>query len=75
MQKLIILASVIFATACAQSTPSGPETVSAPAARAAVKQTCDPIYGRDSDWDIISDDLARNIYKHNRMCEQVNKKA
>ena len=31
---------------------------------------CEIIYGRKSDWDIISDDLARNIYKHNLKCEQ-----
>ncbi|MBO7508864.1 MAG: hypothetical protein J6T57_01120 [Alphaproteobacteria bacterium] len=30
---------------------------------------CDAIYGRASDWDVISDDLARNIYQHNLMCE------
>ena len=30
---------------------------------------CDIIYGRTSDWDNISDDLARNIYEHNLNCE------
>ena len=30
---------------------------------------CDIIYGHLNDWKIISDDLARNIYKHNLQCE------
>ena len=30
---------------------------------------CDIIYGHAQDWENISDDLARNIYKHNLMCE------
>ena len=30
---------------------------------------CEIIYGRASDWDVISDDLARNIYKNNLKCE------
>ena len=30
------------------------------------------IYGRNTDWDIISDDLARNIYRHNLMCEKLS---
>lgn len=34
---------------------------------------CRPIYGRAGDWDVISDDLARNIYKHNLFCEEINK--
>ncbi|MBR4860333.1 MAG: hypothetical protein IKV10_03460 [Alphaproteobacteria bacterium] len=34
---------------------------------------CVPIYGRAGDWDIISDDLARNIYRHNRMCDEINR--
>jgi hypothetical protein len=32
-----------------------------------------PIYGRATDWDVISDDLARNIYRHNRLCEEYAK--
>ena len=35
--------------------------------------TCMPIYGRASDWNVISDDLARNIYRHNRMCQEINR--
>ena len=34
-----------------------------------------PIYGRANDWDVISDDLARNIYRHNRLCEQYSDKS
>lgn len=34
---------------------------------------CMPIYGRESDWHTISDDLARNIYRHNRMCDEINR--
>lgn len=33
---------------------------------------CDIIYGRASDWENISDDLARNIYEHNLKCEKLN---
>ena len=32
---------------------------------------CDIIYGKIADWDVISDDLARNIYEHNLNCETV----
>ena len=32
---------------------------------------CDIIYGRRSDWETISDDLARNIYEHNLNCEKM----
>jgi hypothetical protein len=38
-----------------------------------VGQICDPIYGWASDWDVISDDLARNIYRHNQMCAMTKK--
>ncbi len=34
---------------------------------------CTPIYGRASDWGVISDDLARNIYRYNKLCEEYNK--
>lgn len=34
---------------------------------------CEPIYGRQSDWENISDDLARNIYRHNLTCEKMGK--
>lgn len=60
MLKLIGLVSVIFVTSCARNTPLP------------IEQNCDcePIFGRANDWDIISDDLARNIYRHNKICEQ-----
>ena len=32
---------------------------------------CQKIYGRESDWHVISDDLARNIYRHNLICENM----
>jgi hypothetical protein len=38
---------------------------------AAIRQFCEPIYGRAADWDAISDYLARNIYRHNRQCEEI----
>ncbi|MBQ7127929.1 MAG: hypothetical protein IJO18_03020 [Alphaproteobacteria bacterium] len=40
---------------------------------ACAPMVCNPIYGRAADWNVISDDLARNIYRHNRMCEQINR--
>lgn len=51
---------VIFVASCAINTQSQIDTM----------QNCELIYGRISDWDIISDDLARNIYRHNLMCEK-----
>ena len=62
MHKLIILPLMLFVTACGTNTQSRIDNCS--------QITYEPIYGRDSDWDKISDDLARNIYKHNRMCEE-----
>ncbi len=53
----------IFVASCARNTQL-PNDVCAPAA-------CVPIMGRAGDWDVISDDLARNIYRHNKMCEAV----
>lgn len=35
--------------------------------------SCDIIRGHADDWNIISDDLARNIYRHNLMCESLAK--
>ena len=32
---------------------------------------CNKIYGHENDWVVISDDLARNIYRHNLMCEKM----
>ncbi len=40
--------------------------------RLVIKQVCEPIYGRANDWGLISDDLARNIYRHNELCEFYN---
>lgn len=61
MQKFIGLVLIIFVTSCAQNTqlPIEPNC------------TCDIIFGHTKDWDIISDDLARNIYRHNKMCEEI----
>jgi hypothetical protein len=59
---------LLSAAGCAKCTPSEIEPASA---RLAIRQTCEPIYGRASDWDNISDDLARNIYRHNRMCDNL----
>ena len=64
MQKVIVGAVLIFVGGCARDTQL-PNDVCAPI-------VCRPIYGRASDWDVISDDLARNIYRHNRMCEEIN---
>ena len=61
MQKFIVLTSILFVTSCAQNTPLL-TTKNCP---------CDLIFGHDSDWDVISDDLARNIYRHNKMCEKI----
>jgi len=56
---------MIFVVSCAKNTPL-PNDV-------CLQVSCQPIYGRAGDWDVISDDLARNIYKHNRMCDEYNK--
>ena len=55
---------LIFVASCAKNTQSCTDVCGT--------ITCNPIYGRTTDWDIISDDLARNIYKHNRMCEELS---
>lgn len=60
----LIPALVIFVASCARNTQS-PIDVCVPV-------MCTPIYGRAADWDVISDDLARNIYRHNRMCAEYN---
>ena len=51
--------SIIFVTSCAKNTPlpTSPQ------------YSCDIIFGHKSDWDVVSDDLARNIYRHNKTCE------
>lgn len=50
----------MFVASCAINTPSANSVLC----------DCDIIYGRDADWQIISDDLARNIYEHNLNCEK-----
>ncbi len=60
-----MLLLMISATACAKNTPLQ-NNVCAPI-------VCRPIFGRAMDWDVISDDLARNIYRHNKLCEDLNK--
>lgn len=56
----------IFVTSCARSTQSPIDSCAT--------ILCQPIYGRATDWENISDDLARNIYKHNTICEEYNKR-
>lgn len=60
MQKLIILGCMIFVASCATNTPLQNNT----------NCQCDIIFGHADDWDVISDDLARNIYRHNKICEE-----
>ena len=66
MKKLLTPALAIFVASCAQNIPSQN--------RAVVAMSCDVIRGRANDWDVISDDLARNIYRHNLMCQELDKK-
>ncbi len=61
MTKFIKLGLMMFVASCAINTQSQNRGLS----------NCDIIYGRDSDWKSISDDLARNIYKHNLYCENL----
>ncbi len=63
MQKLLALGLMIFVGACTRSTPLPIDSCA--------KIQCVPIYGRASDWTIISDDLARNIYRHNKLCAEL----
>lgn len=63
MKKFFIPILAIFVASCAKNTQS-PNSICAPI-------TCQKIYGRESDWNVISDDLARNIYRHNLMCEEL----
>ena len=67
MPRLIIVILGIFVAGCAKNTQLL-NNVCAPV-------VCVPIYGRANDWDVISDDLARNIYRHNRLCEQYSDKS
>ena len=63
MKRFFIPVLVIFVASCTKSTQL-PNNVCAPI-------VCQKIYGHESDWHVISDDLARNIYRHNLMCEKV----
>ena len=65
MQRLSVLGLMIFVGACSRNIPSQIDTCN--------HIMCTPIYGRASDWGGISDDLARNIYRHNKLCEEYNK--
>ena len=62
MQKLLIAGWAIFVTSCARNTQLQIDTCT--------QILCEPIYGRATDWDNISDDLARNIYRHNKLCAE-----
>lgn len=66
MQKLIIPLCAIFVASCAKNTQS----VNSDICTTAIC-SCNIIYGLASDWDVISDELARNIYRHNKMCESM----
>ena len=65
MRMFLIPVLLIFVASCTQNTPSQTDVC--------VPVICKPIYGHTADWDVISDDLARNIYRHNRMCADLNK--
>ena len=54
-----MLVLMIFVTSCAQNTQLPTNHMC----------DCDLIFGHSNDWNVISDDLARNIYRHNKMCE------
>ena len=57
MKRFIELLCMIFVTSCTPNIQLPNDT------------NCDVIFGHHNDWDIISDDLARNIYRHNQICE------
>ena len=56
---------MIFVASCTKNTPLPND--------GCMQTVCVPIYGRETDWRVISDDLARNIYRHNRMCDEINR--
>lgn len=60
MIRFIKLGLAIFVTSCTINTQS----------RTRPLCDCNIIYGHASDWNTISDDLARNIYEHNLKCEK-----
>ena len=63
MKMYIVPIWAIFVASCAKNTPL-PNNICAPT-------VCTPIMGRATDWDVISDELLRNIYRHNKMCEML----
>ena len=63
MKMFIKLPWLIFVTSCAINTQSPNNALN----------NCDIIYGHTSDWNVISDDLVRNIYEHNLNCESLLK--
>lgn len=65
MKKLLLVPLIVFGASCTKNTPLHSDCCSL--------ISCQPIYGHASDWDVISDDLARNIYRHNRMCEELRR--
>ena len=60
MKLFIKLGWVIFVASCSINTRL----------QNSFQYDCDIIYGQESDWNTISDDLARNIYEHNLNCEK-----
>jgi hypothetical protein len=61
MKKWFAVVLMILGASCAKNTPLVNSV------------ECVPIYGRKNDWVVISDDLARNIYRHNMICAEINK--
>lgn len=64
MKLFCVLILAIFVASCTKNTQS-PNNVCAPV-------VCTAIMGRAADWDVISDELLRNIYRHNKMCEMLD---
>ncbi|HIU65759.1 MAG TPA: hypothetical protein IAC63_03940 [Candidatus Enterousia avicola] len=61
MKKFLILGCSIFVVSCGSTIQS----------QTSCNQICTPIYGHEEDWNLISDDLARNIYRHNLLCKEL----
>ena len=62
MIQFIKLGCAIFVASCTINTQSENRAIC----------DCEIIYGHASDWEKITDDLARNIYKHNLNCENIS---
>ncbi len=60
----------MFVIGCAKNTPQNNVSNLLIA-----RQICEPIYGTGKDWDCISENMARQIYRHNRKCEEIRKKS